>query len=88
MAPVASRAPTSITGASSRPSPAPALCRDAAAGGRELGAAWAGQSEGHDGRADDAGDEGEPDPDRPEMGVDHQQAEAAVARTRPGCCAV
>ena len=71
------------------PVPRAALTRDAAAG-VPRGAARRGRArpEGHDGRADDAGDEREPDPDRPEMGVDHQQAEVAVARTRPGYCAV
>ena len=37
----------------------------------------------------DARHEGQPDPDRPEMRVEHQQTGSAVVTlTRPGCCAV
>ena len=39
--------------------------------GRRRRPAPAGQTKRHDDGADDAGDEREPHPDRPEMGVDH-----------------
>ena len=72
MAPTASRAPTSITGASNRPSP---VRRGGPPGADGPSAArWRGEQPDDD--HDDAGDarhEGEPDPDGPEVGVDHQQ---------------
>ncbi len=76
MAPVASNAPTSSTGASSRPSPVALTAGVPSWRPSHAGAARAGQAERDDGRAHDAGDERQPDPDRPEMGVDHQQAVA------------
>ena len=75
MAPVASSAPTSSTGASSRPSPGRAggACRrrrrTPARGTRPNAMTTTPATLAH---------EGQPDADRPEMGVDHQQAAPAV----------
>ena len=83
MAPVARRAPTSMTGASSRASAAVRSAGRAlrwvaaGAGGEPVPALGDQPDDAHD-DAGEAGQEGEPDADRPQVGVEHQQAGPVV----------
>ena len=67
MAPAANRPPTSMTGASSRPSPV------AGRTGRVGDPPAGDQPDDGDDDPDEARHEGEPDPDGPQMRVEHQQ---------------
>ncbi len=65
--------------------PVPRRLRAGAPAGRGCrGGTPPGQPDRDDDGAGDAGDEGEPDSDRPEVGVDHQHTVPFAPCTRPG----
>ena len=93
MATVASNAPTSITGANSRPSSTPGRATDPPPGGTARpgwggrGATLAHQSDRDDHGAGHAGDEGQPHPDGPERRASAQDLVPLSDFTRSGLAA-